>query len=836
MTAPISFSGIESGLNTTSIINAEMSIFEQPLNNLVGEQTSLNQQVSDYQTLNSDLLSLQQAGDALATPSAYSQAFSVSSSNSSVATGSITGSSDTGSISLAVDQLATNSTQISAGTVSATNDVIASGSYLVGSGGAALGIMSFSGTSGLATGSHSISVTQASAGASASGTTAVASSTTIGTSNDTVGVSIDGTAYTFTVASGTYTQSQLAQAVAQASGGLLSATVNGSGIMTLSTVQQGSSASLQVTGGTALTAVGMSTGSVTYGTNGIINVDGTANSISSVSATGTTQVTLTSGTGGTITANLSGPLNVGTMQANNVSVGNGSLASVVSAINGANVGVTATALQVGTNSYALELTSNKTGLTGAATIDTQAFTSSSLGAMQTTTAAQDAIVSVGGTGGYQVTSNTNNITGLFPGVTVQVDQVSTTPVTLNIGADGTNIANNVQTLVNAANKALSDISKFTAYNQTTNTAGPLNGQSALTGLAQQILSLVGNTIGSSAAGADGTGESAGLAITSSGQITFDKNAFISAYNANPSAVQAMFTEGGTFNPSSSTYSGGVSVAGATNNTVPGTYAVVISHSATQATDTGSVSFASSTATLASAETYTIASGSLTATYAATAGESIANVISGINAATAASGINVSAALVGSSGAYNVQLTSGNYGSGATFTVAASGTDQLGLTSAGSTYTGSDVAGTINGLTATGVGRTLTLNDSGNPANGLVLKVGIAGITAATSVGSVSYSPGMAQTLASLSANSIVAPGGLIADNITRINDTLSGVASQITTQKQLVATEKKLLTEEFVKMEEALAQLSSQTKFMQSYSGSSSSGTSSSSSGTLSGG
>ena len=102
------------------------------------------------------------------------------------------------------------------------------------------------------------------------------------------------------------------------------------------------------------------------------------------------------------------------MTAQNVSVGDGSLASVVAGINGADAGVTATALQVGTNQYALEVTSNSTGTAGAATVDTQAFSSSSLGALQTTTAAQNAIVSIGGTGGFQVTSPTNTVTGLAP--------------------------------------------------------------------------------------------------------------------------------------------------------------------------------------------------------------------------------------------------------------------------------------------------------------------------------------------------------------------------------------------------------------------------------------
>ena len=123
--------------------------------------------------------------------------------------------------------------------------------------------------------------------------------------------------------------------------------------------------------------------------------------MSDIAGSGTTQVTLNSGTGGTVTAGISGGLTAGSMTAESVSVGDGSLASVVSAINGAGVGVTANALQVGTNSYALEVTSNGTGTASSTTIDTQAFAGSALGALLTTTTAQNAIVSVGGTGGFR---------------------------------------------------------------------------------------------------------------------------------------------------------------------------------------------------------------------------------------------------------------------------------------------------------------------------------------------------------------------------------------------------------------------------------------------------
>ncbi|HUW88232.1 MAG TPA: flagellar filament capping protein FliD [Candidatus Paceibacterota bacterium] len=815
MSGPVSFGGLLSGLNTSQIINAQMAIFQYPLQVLQSRQAMLNTQISDYQTINSGLLAMKQAGDALSNPLAFAQAFSVGSSNSFAATGAITSGSQAGSITFAVNQLATGSTQISAGTVSATSNVVASGNYLVGSGGAAIGVASFGGQAALLAGAHTISVTQASTGATVAGSTALAGSTSITSANNTIDVSVDGVASTLTIATGNYTPTQLTQAITQASGGTLNASVGAGGALSIATAHQGSTASLQITGGSALATVGLATSPIVAGTDGIINVDGTATTVTSIAATGTTQVVLASGSGGSITANLSGSLNLGSMSAQNVSVGNGSLASVVNAINGANVGVSATALQVGTNQYVLEITSLKTGLTGAATIDTQAFSTSSLGIMQTTTAAQNSIISVGGVGGLQVVSSANTVTGLLPGLTATLSQVSATPVTLTIAPDGSKMASQVSALVDAANKILSFISTETAYNPATRVAGPLNGQTSIGALAQRILSVVGNAIGTSAAGSSGTpGESAGLAITSTGTITFNESAFVSAYNANPTAVRSMFTVGGTFSPANAAYAGQVSVVGATDMTTPGSYAVSISQSASQALDVGSAAFAATTSTLAAAETYTITSGTSTVTYTIGAGQSIAAVASGINAALAAAGIGASASLTGVPGSYQMQLTSADYGSTATFTVGASGTDQLGLLTSGATYTGIDVAGTINGQAATGSGQMLSLANQADPANGLFLQVGTPGIVTATSLGTVNYNPGFAQSLANVAYQVTASPGGQIPATITGLTNTLANVMNEIVQRKQLISIQQEMLTREFVNMERVLARLTSESKFL----------------------
>jgi flagellar hook-associated protein 2 len=839
-TAPISFSELESGLDTSSIISAEMSIYEQPLNASEAQQSNVKAEISDYQTINSQLLSLQQAADALAIPAAFNEAFSASSSASSVATGTITSGAAQGSVTLAVDQLATGSIQVSRGTVASTDDVVASGDILVGSGGAPLGLGAIRAGSGLAEGSHTVTVTQASSGATASGGTPLATSTTITGANDELDVEVNGSPTAIDLPAGTYTQTQLAAAINQASGGSLNASVDAAGVLSVATTQQGSTASLQITGGSALSALGLIAGPTLSGTDGEVDVDGTTTTVSDIAGSGTTEVTLASGTGGTITADISGGLSAGTMTAQDISVGDGSLSSVVSAINGADAGLTATALQVGAHQFALEVASTGTGTVGAATIDTQAFTNSSLGAMDTSTAAQDAIVSLGGVGGEQITSSTNAVTGLMPGLTINLSQVSTSPVTISVAPDGSQMASQVASLVSAANQVLSTISTDTAFNASTKTAGPLNGNVQLSALVDKVLSIVGTAVGSSSAGSDGTvGESAGIAITSSGTITFNQTAFEQAYDANPTAVQSMFTEGGSFAPSSPTYGGQVKVAGATDGTVPGNYAVTISQSAAQAIDTGSAAFAAPAAPVGAPETYTITSGTTSATYATSAGESIQNVVSGMNSALAAAGISVSASITGSAGNYHVQLQSAGYGSADTFGVSASAADELGLTTSGSTFTGTDVEGTIDGQAATGSGQTLSLADPGDPANGLVLQVTTPGITSSTAIGTVDYNPGMGQGLAHLAAQASLSPAGEIPVTIAGLQGTLKNLTSEIALQQQVVNTQQAALTAEFTNLEETLSRLNSESSFLseadQANSNANSNGSGSSSSNSSSG-
>ena len=102
--APISFSGVISGLNTTSIINALMTAYKQPQTDISNQINQINSNITDYQTIQNDLTSLQTAADSINQTYLWDQT-SVASSNSSVATATAAPGTPTGTVSFTVNQL-----------------------------------------------------------------------------------------------------------------------------------------------------------------------------------------------------------------------------------------------------------------------------------------------------------------------------------------------------------------------------------------------------------------------------------------------------------------------------------------------------------------------------------------------------------------------------------------------------------------------------------------------------------------------------------------------------------------------------------------------------------
>ena len=139
----------------------------------------------------------------------------------------------------------------------------------------------------------------------------------------------------------------------------------------------------------------------------------------------------------------------------------------------------------------------------------------------------------------------------------------------------------------------------------------------------------------------GSGGGVGISLVKDGTVGFDKAKFLAAYAADPAAVAGLFQEGGTATDSH------VSYLAASDNTRAGD--LRRGHHAGRRPGDEVTGAALSGAGLVAAETIEVRVGGASGTtvsYAAAAGESLASVADGLNAAFAQQSLALSASVVG----------------------------------------------------------------------------------------------------------------------------------------------------------------------------------------------
>ena len=224
-----------------------------------------------------------------------------------------------------------------------------------------------------------------------------------------------------------------------------------------------------------------------------------------------------------------------------IAAGDGTLSTVVKAINDAKAGVTASAVQITDGSYALQLTSTTTGDT-AITVDGDPFAGSPLGLVGVVTEGRNAELQVGvaadGSGGYAVTRKTNTVTDLLAGTTIQLlKQDPTAAVTVKTTGDSAAVADGVAKMVAEINAVLAEISKSSSYDGTTKKAGILHAEGGVRTLRNQLVNAVSGTSTS-------TPGLVGVSVQRDGTVLFDRAKFLKAWEADPAAVQATLGKDG----------------------------------------------------------------------------------------------------------------------------------------------------------------------------------------------------------------------------------------------------------------------------------------------------
>ncbi|MES2878829.1 MAG: flagellar filament capping protein FliD [Pseudomonadota bacterium] len=179
------------------------------------------------------------------------------------------------------------------------------------------------------------------------------------------------------------------------------------------------------------------------------------------------------------------------------------VSTIASKINAANAGVTATVLSDGTNER-LVVRSTSTGAAagfniaatgGNAALSTFAFTDSTV----TTPSATGMFMGQSGLdaqlkiNGVALTSATNNMTNVTPGVSLQLLQTTTASVDITVANDQDVVQKNIQSFVDAYNNLNKTLASATAYSAATKTGGPLQGDSTTLGLQNALRSMLGSS-------------------------------------------------------------------------------------------------------------------------------------------------------------------------------------------------------------------------------------------------------------------------------------------------------------------------------------------------------
>jgi flagellar hook-associated protein 2 len=488
---------------------------------------------------------------------------------------------------------------------------------------------------------------------------------------------------------------------------------------------------------------------------------------------------------------------------------NNTLQGIRDAINAANVGVRASIVKDGSSApYRLVLQSGSSGLARSMRISVsgdaslQGLLEYDAGGTQNLTqseAASDAKLSVNG---VSITSSSNLVSDALEGVTLTLGK--TGGATLSVTRDTNGVAKSVEAFVKAYNELNSIIENLMRFDAQTGQGGPLIGDTA----ARTIQNDLRNALASAIGGISDTGlrvlSQAGVSFQRDGSLMLDSAKLRTALTERFDDVARLFASVGRTSDSL------VEVVGSGDKTQPGTYAVNITSAATQGTLVGSTA-AGLTITAGVNDQFTVTVDGIGATVTLppgtyTAATLAAQVQSTINGASALIAGDAQVVVTESAGV--LTATSKRYGSTSSVSVSGSAATTLFGASPGAAN-GVDVAGTINGVTASGSGQRLT-GAAGTAVDGLVLEV--AG-TSTGSRGTVTFSRGYAYKLDQL-IDAYLAGDGALASRTDGINRSIQDIArTRETLSRRLEGVEARLRAQ-FSALDTLISSMTSTSNFL----------------------
>ena len=217
------------------------------------------------------------------------------------------------------------------------------------------------------------------------------------------------------------------------------------------------------------------------------------------------------------------------------------LEDVVQKINDAEIGVAAGIVNDGSagNPFRLSLTSREAG-TDAAFV----FDDGGLGLNARNFAeARDAVAFFGSADPAQalaITSTSNRLDNVIPGVDLDLLSTSDQPVQVTISENTQAITDSVSGFTEAFNGLVDTLNQFDSYNQETEERGILLGDSAVARVRRSIYDAVLNP-NNDLSGQYKALSQVGITVGSGAKLQFDQDKFLAAWQEDPKAVRELFT-------------------------------------------------------------------------------------------------------------------------------------------------------------------------------------------------------------------------------------------------------------------------------------------------------
>jgi flagellar hook-associated protein 2 len=508
---------------------------------------------------------------------------------------------------------------------------------------------------------------------------------------------------------------------------------------------------------------------------------------------------------------------------------NNTLQGLADEINGANAGIAATIVQDGTGGYRLLLTAAETGEANAITI-TNGLAASGGGAVQPAfdlgnpvQQALNASVTLGtGSGAITVQSETNEISGLIEGVTLNVLEADPAHVVrLRIERDSATAQTAVEDFVESFNDLMSFIDTQTDYNAETQTAGILQGNRAVLDIQQELRSAILDVVPGTSTRLNRL-TALGISVGDDGKLVVNQARLSDVLGGRVEGVseddvRRLFALDGT-----STNTGISFLLGSSrtkDSTTP--YEVDVTQAAERASIAAGGALGVSTTIDGTNDQLSLSVDGqaldLTITHGDYTAQQLADLLELlVNDHPDMIGRELR---VGLDGGNLLTLTSLAFGSASNVTVSSgSALAALGMT-AGQTDTGVDVVGRfiVNGQIETAVGRGRVLTGDSDNDNTADLQVQVTLSPAQIlggSEGTVTVTRGVASRLDQALNRLLNAETGKLSTVNQRFEETIESLQSSIDRQNAAFELQQQRLIEQFTALETAMSQLQSTSSFL----------------------